>query len=230
MVVQLRKALRRDPSDRDTLLWLAVVSLWTGQPELGEKLGQEIYRVDPLSPLSPVVVGYCEFFRGRFDEAARYQEESLRLGPDIPVSLWCAVRTFLAAGSPDRAVECAQRLREKDPESPFSESSGLLLSGLDGKSDSMPAASPGLRSWAARDGEWGQYVSDAYAFGGDQEKALEWLELARQGGFYNHIYLTRHDPFVREFAKTAEWKEVMARIVESHRAFEERLVPIEVPF
>ncbi|MGD2122712.1 MAG: hypothetical protein PVJ76_13250 [Gemmatimonadota bacterium] len=230
MVMQLREAFRRDPSDRDTLLWLGVASLSLGQPEVAEKLIHELYRVDPLAPLSPLLVGYSGFFRGRFDEAARYQEESLRLGPDIPVSLWCAVRTFIAAGDPNRATECAQRLRERDPESPFSESSGLLLSGLDGTSDSMPEASQGLRSWAARDGEWGQYVSDAYAFGGDQEKALEWLELARQGGFYNHIYLTRHDPFVRDLAKTAEWEKVLARIVETHRAFEERLVPIEVSF
>ena len=230
MVMQLREAFRRDPSDRDTLLWLGVVSLSTGQPEIGEKLSHELYRVDPLAPLSPVLVGYSEFFQGRFDEAARYQEEALRLGPDVHVSLWCAVRTFIAAGNPDRAAECAQRLRQRDPESPFSESSQLLLSGLGGKLDSMPEASQGLRTWAARDGEWGQYVSDAYAFGGDHEKALEWLELARQGGFYNHTYLARHDPFVRELASTDGWKKVLARIVDTHRAFEERLIPIEVPY
>lgn len=94
----------------------------------------------------------------------------------------------------------------------------------------MPEASERLRTWAERDGEWGQYVSDAYAFGGDREKALEWLELARAGGFYNHFYLANHDPFVRELTGTDQWRAVLGRIIESHHAFETRLVPVEVPY
>ena len=90
----------------------------------------------------------------------------------------------------------------------------------------MPEPSPELRIWAIRDGEWAQYVSDAYAVGGDVERALEWLELARTGGFFNHEYLADHDPFVNELRGLEEWKAAIDQVRKSHAEFEARLNPL----
>jgi len=225
-VHQLREAYRRDPTDTDTMLWLGVHSLSTGQLDVAKALIHRFHELDPLAPLSSLLVGYLAFFQGRFSESARSLEESLRLGPHVLVSLWCGVRTYIAAGEPDRAAACAQTLRDREPESPFTEAAGLLLGGLDGKKESMPEPSPALRTWASRDGEWAQYLSDAYAFGGDEEKALEWLEVARKAGFYNHVYLTTHDPFVADLRETPGWAAVLDRVRTSHRDFEESLEPL----
>ena len=85
---------------------------------------------------------------------------------------------------------------------------------------------PGLRIWATRDGEWAQGLSDAYAFAGDPEKALEWLELAMQAGFYNHMYMVEQNPFVGDLKGNSEWEAVISRMKESHRRFEKRLRPM----
>ncbi len=225
-VAQLREAYRRDPSDPDTILWLGVVSLSTGQMEVSGSLLPELHRVDPLAPLSSLLVSYLAFFQGRFKEAASLQEDSLRLGPEVQVSLWQAVRTFIAAGESDRAFECAESLRERDPGSPFTEASGLLVMGLNDKMKKMPNTSPALRTWAARDGEWAQYLSDAFAFGGDGEKAFEWLDLARKAGFFNHMYLAQHDPFIAHLRDNPEWTRLLDRVRKSHRNFEDTLQPV----
>ena len=73
----------------------------------------------------------------------------------------------------------------------------------------MPNTSPALRTWAARDGEWAQYLSDAFAFGGDSEKAFEWLDLARKAGFFNHMYLAQHDPFIAHLRDNPEWTRLL---------------------
>lgn len=225
-VHQLREAYRRDPSDPDTMLWLGVHSLSTGQMDAAEKLINTLRGIDPLAPLSALLVSYLAYFQGRFGEAAALQEESLRLGPEVLVSLWCAVRTFMAADHPHRAVACAKALRDKGPQTPFSEAADLFVMGMDAGTQPMPEANRTLRTWATRDGEWAQYLSDAYAFGGDQERALEWLDLAREAGFLNHRYLAHHDPFLRPLAGSPEWVAALDRVRESHREFELTLAPI----
>lgn len=223
---ELREAYRRDRSDPDVLLWLGVGSLSTGQMDLAGQLLHELRRLDPMASFSALLAGYHAFFEGRFEDAVRLQEESLRLGPDVVVSRWQAVRTFIAGGRPERARECAAYLRDREASSPFAEAAGLLVTGLDGAPGEMPEASAALRTWASNDGEWAQYLSDAYAFGGDGPKALEWLEIAMEGGFFNHAWLSRHDPFVADLRGSAEWEEALEGVRERKEAFEEGLSPL----
>lgn len=83
-----------------------------------------------------------------------------------------------------------------------------------------------LRAWARRDGEWGQYLSDAYAFAGDGRRALDWLRVSTQAGFMNDEYLSRHDPFIAPFRTLPEWAAALRDVARERRCFEQRLAPL----
>lgn len=223
--ILLREAYRRDHSDPDTLLFLGVTSLSTGQMQVAGDVLRELHRVDPLAPLSVLLVGYHHFFEGRFEDAADFQERSLRFGPEVTVSRLVAVRTFIAAGKQSSAEDSASYLRSHDPSSPFAEAADLLLGGLREKMEDVPDPSATLPAWA-RDAEFAQYLSDAYAFRGDGKKALEWLEIALRAGFMNHAYLSRHDPFIASFRDSPGWRDVLQRVKEQQQEFESRLTPL----
>jgi TolB-like protein/tetratricopeptide (TPR) repeat protein len=224
-VVELRGAYRRDPGDADTLLWLGVGSLSTGQAAFAGEILRRLREMDPLTPLSSLLVGYHAFFEGRFDDSASMTEDTLRLGPDVLVGHWQAVRAFMAAGNHARARESAEYLATHAPDSPFAEAAGLLYNARSGDRG-MPPPSAALSAWACRDGEWAQYLSDAYAAGGDAGKALEWLEAALAAGFFNYAYLKLHDPFISEYRARPEWEAVLERVDRRRRLFEARLEPV----
>jgi serine/threonine-protein kinase len=90
-VLELSEAYSRDPADPDTMLWLSVCMLSTGQPERSRAIIDELVRVDPLAPLSHLLVAYVAFFQGRFGDSVKPMRRSLELGPHVPVSLWCGL-------------------------------------------------------------------------------------------------------------------------------------------
>jgi tetratricopeptide (TPR) repeat protein len=207
-------------------MYLGVGSLSTGQMDVAGDMVHEWYRLDPLAPLSVFMVGYHHFFSGRFDEAADFQERSLQLDPGVMATVWAAVRTFICAGRHSRARECANYLRTRWPDSSWTESADLLIRGMDAGREEMLPVSPSLRALASQDSEISQYVSDAYAFGGDESKALEWLKIALSAGFMNHDYLSLHDPFIAEFRGLAEWKEVLEQVRMRLNEFQSGLEPL----
>jgi non-specific serine/threonine protein kinase len=225
-VIELRNAYRRDRADPDTLLCLGVVSLSAGQMDVAGDLLHELYRSDPLAPLSVMLFGYYHFFSGRFDEAADILERSLQLDPDVMGTVWAAVRTLICAGRHSRARECADYLRTRWPDSPWTESADLLIRGMDAGREEMLPVSPSLRALASQDSEISQYVSDAYAFGGDESKALEWLKIALSAGFMNHGYLSAHDPFIAKFRSLPEWKGVLEQVRKRLNEFQSGLEPL----
>ena len=225
-MIQLREAYRRDRSDRDTLLFLGVTSLSTGQMNTAGHVIQQGHSLDPLDPLGTLLVSYHHFFEGRFENAAVVQERSLQLGPEVVVIRLTAVRTFISAGELSRAEECARHFKNVDPYPPMMEAADFFLMGLSEKIAHMPEVSKTLRSMASQDSELAQYLSDAYAFGGDGEKALEWLEIALRNGFMNHVYLSLHDPFIAAFRDLTEWKEVLGRVKKQQKEYESKLTPL----
>jgi TolB-like protein len=222
-VVSLRNGYRRDHTDPDIMLFLAVMSLSTGQVDLAGDLVRELHRVDPLAPLSPLLVGFHHLFEGRFAQAADFLDRAVELGPEVIVVRCLAVRVFIAAGKHDRAVESARFLRDRVPGSAFSESADLFVRGLTAKGGDVPRPSPTLQTYVERDCEMAQYLSDAYAFAGDPKKALSTLEMAFRTGFMNDAYLTRHDPFISSVRDSPEWKALLIRMLQGRREFEAAL-------
>lgn len=91
--------------------------------------------------------------------------------------------------------------------------------------EDVPEPGAALGTWA-RDAEFAQYLSDAYAFRGDGEKALEWLEFALRSGFMNHAYLSQHDPFIASFRDSPRWRDVLRKVKEQQQEFESKLTPL----
>jgi TolB-like protein/Tfp pilus assembly protein PilF len=229
-VMLLAQAHSRDRHDPDTMLWLGVSMLSTGQPDRSRLIIDELVRIDPLAPLSHLLVGYTAFFQGRFDDSVAPLRRSLDLGPDVQVSLWCAVRLFAAAGLPHEAHAAAQHLQAQHAGTPFAESAGIFAAAVNGHTDDIGEPSEKLRAWAVRDAEWGQYLADAYALAGRDRDALDWLHTSVNAGFLNDTYLAEHDPFVSGLRDSQELTALLEKVARARRVFEAELDAAGVAF
>jgi TolB-like protein len=228
-VMLLAQAHSRDRHDPDTMLWLGVSMLSTGQPDRSRLIIDELVRIDPLAPLSHLLVGYTAFFQGRFDDSVAPLRRSLDLGPDVQVSLWCAVRLFAAAGLPHEAHAAAQHLQAQHAGTPFAESAGIFAAAVNGHTDDIGEPSEKLRAWAVRDAEWGQYLADAYALAGRDRDALDWLHTSVNAGFLNDTYLAEHDPFVSGLRDSQEFTALLERCVVCHTPHAALLTLLDSP-
>ena len=202
----------------------------SGKPQWSKKITDELVRIDPLAPLSHLLVGYTAFFQGRFDESVAPLRRSLDLGPDVQVSLWCAVRLFAAAGLPHEAHAAAQHLQAQHAGTPFAESAGIFTAAVDGCGKDVGEPTDDLRVWATRDAEWGQYLADAYALAGRDRDALDWLQTSVKAGFLNDTYLAEHDPFVSGLRDSQEFAALLEEVARARRVFEAELDAVGVAF
>jgi len=222
-VLDLYQSYQRDSSDPDTLVFLAVGMLATGQPERSSRISDEAVRIDPMGPINHLLVGYTAFFQGRFEDMIAPLRRGLELGTDIPVSLWCAVRLYAAAGLTDEALAASARLQDLHYDTPFAESVRIFIAAFEGRDEDVCEPSEGLRAWAARDCEWGQFLVDVYALAGLEDKAIEWLEICTKVGFMNTPFLREHDPFLDSIRGSARFEEIMHRVQREKAEFEAKL-------
>jgi serine/threonine protein kinase/lipoprotein NlpI len=220
----LRRAHQSDPGDTDTMLWLGVGYLSTGQTSAARDLFERLAAIDPLTPLNHLLVGYAAFFDGRFSDAVQPVRRALAMDDDAPVLLWCAVRILAAAGELPEAEAAVARLRRAHPDSLFARAAtafGHAMCGRDG--DAIREITPAVEDWALHDGEWAQFLADAYALAGRRDEALAWLGRAVAAEFINHRFLAVHDPFLAELRADPEFQAVIATARDEWTAFDREL-------
>jgi hypothetical protein len=130
---------------------------------------------------------------------------------------------YAAAGLDAESLAASARLQDLHYDTPFAESARIFVAALEGRNEDVFEPSEGLRAWAARDCEWGQFLVDAYAVARLEDKALEWLEICTGAGFMNTPFLREHDPFLESIRGSARFEEIMERVEREKAEFETRL-------
>ena len=194
---KLRHVYRAEPGDPETMVWLGVLSLCTGQLDTSRALFDRLVAIDPLTGFNHMLLGYLAFFEGRPREGVGPIRRALELDPDTPIIAWAATRIFAAAGETALALEAAERLGREHAGSPFAQAAGFFALALQGRGvDGAALVTEELERWASHDGEWAHFLADTYALAGRKEDAYRWLERAVENEFINHRFLASHDPFL----------------------------------
>ena len=215
----LRRVLAREPTNVDVMLVLANVYLCAGRTEKAAALLERCSELDPLLPLAHLMLGYLELMRGRYDQAVRHYEKDFELVESpIPMSVWGYEMALTAAGRIDEAFVLVDRLGPGAEADPHARMALMLRHALRGEQEEMLALlTPEFAAMALTQGYLARDIAAYHALVGRTADALEWLEHAIRGGFYNYPYFLlyraydslREEPRFRELMGLAKarWEE-----------------------
>ena len=218
----LRRVLEREPSNVEVMLTLGNVYLCAGRAERAEPLLRRCAQLDPLLPLTHLMLAYLDLMRGHAVDAVAHYEKAFALQDHpIPLAVWGFEMGLAAAGRVEDACAMADRLDAGARADPHGRMALLLRHALRGERDEMFAlVTPEFQALAETQGYLARDLAGYHALVGSTEKALDWLERAIHGGFYNYPYflLYSHYDALRGHARFAE---LMAQAKTRWEAFDE---------
>ena len=204
----LRRVLEREPSNVEVMLTLGNVYLCAGRAERAEPLFRRCAQLDPLLPLTHLMLAYLELVKGHAVAAVTHYERAFALQEHpIPLGVWGFEMGLAAAGRVEEACAMADRLDAGAREDPHGRMALLLRHALRGDRDEMLAlVTPEFRALAETQGYLARDLAGYYALVGNIDEALDWFERAIRGGFYNYPYFLtyRHYDALRGHPRFAE--------------------------
>ena len=170
----LKQAAALQPGSVDLLACQADLAETLGDLDEGIELRKRTTALDPLCSSCFVFLGNALFYAGRYDEANAVLQKALELDPQQGFVHFIRGQILLAQG---RAQEALIEMQQETSE-------WLKLSGEAFAYHSLgrhQASDAALKDLIARSGSGSAYqIAEVYAYRGDADKAIEWLERAYQ--------------------------------------------------
>jgi non-specific serine/threonine protein kinase len=220
-VRELRKALAIDPSDSDTMTWLAWIYAISGKGFAARPLFRKAIQVDPLNFSVYGHLSGCELLEGRLDRALDACETAYQMDRTNPwARCWYA---FLHAHnhSFDNAEKYIDLLTGDSPQNIWAQLGSFLKHASRGdKTNALASVTEELRT-ATR---WNEFypllMADCYAMIEEKEEAINWLEEANKWGCINYPFLNEHDPFLENIRGEERFAKLLARVKREWETFE----------
>ena len=186
--------LDREPANVDVAIVLSNVYLCAGHEEKAEPLLRRCAEVDPLLPLTHVMLAYLELVQGRYEAALPHYERAFDLEqPPIPMSVWGRAMALGGLGRVAEVSSLVDALPAGAESDPHARMALALDHALCGRHDAVLALmTPEFLATAASQGYLAREIAGYHALAGRITEALDWLERAVRGGFYNYPYLSIH--------------------------------------
>jgi serine/threonine protein kinase len=220
-VRELRKALAIDPSDSDTMTWLAWIYAISGKGFAARPLFRKAIQVDPLNFSVYGHLSGCELLEGRLDRALDACETAYQMDRTNPwARCWYA---FLHAHNHrfDDAEKYIDLLTGDSPQNIWAQLGSFLKHASRGdKTNALASVTEELRT-ATR---WNEFypllMADCYAMIEEKEEAINWLEEASKWGCINYPFLNEHDPFLENIRGEERFAKLLARVKREWETFE----------
>jgi serine/threonine protein kinase/lipoprotein NlpI len=170
----LNKAAALQPGSSDLLNDRATLEEVRGRLDKAIELWQRSVALDPLCSWCYLFLGEALYQSGQYDEANTALQKALDLNPQQEYVHWVRGQILLAQGRPQEALLEMQR----EP------NDGVKLAGEAMAYHSLgrqPASDAALKELIASHANEGAYqVAQAYAYRGEADKAMDWLDRAYQ--------------------------------------------------
>jgi tetratricopeptide (TPR) repeat protein len=170
----LTKAFTLEPGNADIFRIRGYLSMISGNLDQAIKLYQQAIARDPLRAYSHLALGHQLYVAGRYDEAQAAMRKALDLNSQATEAHLFLGQILIAEGRPQQALAEI----EKEP-SDWGKLTGLALAyhALGREQDSNAA----LNALIAKYESGAAYqIAQVYAYRGESDKSLEWLERAYQ--------------------------------------------------
>jgi non-specific serine/threonine protein kinase len=217
----LKKSLKSNPNDPDTLSWLCAICSLSGKGYAVAGMAQRLIDVDPLTPLWQMVPGIVATLSGEFGRAVAPFERALKSDPQNPMLLLAYAQVLALNGSTKEAVAKLEELRRVAGENFFSQLGTFYGHALGGdKAAALQSVSEELKKAASVDMNYAWIMAQGYALIDEVQPAMEWLNMAVERGFINYPLLHHLDPFLEKVRHEPAFTQLMERTRERWEAFE----------
>lgn len=201
----LRQAETLGPRDSLVLRVAARMEMTHAHLDHAIDLLEQAVFLDPVSCLAHANLGQAYYFADRLDKAEQSLETSLRLNPRAVRTRYSLGLVRLAKGNPLQAMSIIEEEIDED----FREIGLAMVQHALGNTPEAEEALIIAQQMPAGPGQY--HVGRAYAFRGQPDKALDWLEMAYEGKDGDLTYLLV-DPLLAELRVEARWKDLADKL------------------
>jgi eukaryotic-like serine/threonine-protein kinase len=211
-IASFKRALVADPANAYVVGELGRVYGQLGRDRDSKEMMEQALREDPLSPINHHGLLFSALISGNNDLVQQDAPRLLRLVPEFAMLRWDLAISLIQ----DDRMEDARWVLDAAPDEKVPTIAGrlclFLKLGLDGRQTAaLGCIGEHLLTCAWNVEYWSWLVAECYAFVGDQERALDWLENASRRGFVHHPYLSTNRVF-RPFHGNPRFEDLMGRI------------------
>ncbi|HWQ03595.1 MAG TPA: hypothetical protein VNL38_03860 [Candidatus Nitrosotenuis sp.] len=191
-IADMFRAHQQSPSDPNVLAEFCRFAHASGIE--AEDCIEELIKIDPLTPVTWLVVATSRYVKGGNSEAAAHIRRLVAMAPRVS---WLHAITASAMAQAGEREEAVALLRSAEPQmhSPIHLSfAQFLRSAYEG--DAEQAAShmtPLLTKAGSYLDHAAHAIAAAYAVLGRADESLEWLRIGMNHGYINYPFLSKHD-------------------------------------
>ncbi len=214
----VRRAHELRPGDANVLAELCRFSNAAGLLQCGDYV-EELVRIDPLTPVTQLVVGYNHILNGRLQDAVPVCRRAIeQAGSLSPLQIYTAWG-LAGADLREEAMAVLGRAETELPGTIHGSWALFLMHALAGNAKEVMAhATPELERAAGFVDHIARIMADAYALIGRNDDAVRWTRIAVSRGFINYPFLSRHDPFLETVRSDPRFQQLMAEVKERWEA------------
>lgn len=173
---EFRRTLELNPGYATAHHWYAEHLTWAGRWDEAIRQAAIALRLDPVSPIINVLVGWVYYYARRYDEAVGPLEAALVVDPEFaPAELWLAL-TYQRTGRHEEARETFESAMTHSGRTPMLLAALAHLLAADGDTEAADTLVEELREATQTSYVQAYDMATVCAGYGQRDEALEWLE------------------------------------------------------
>jgi tetratricopeptide (TPR) repeat protein len=176
-----------------------------GHWDEGRQLGIEAITLDPLNADAHFVLGYHIYMRsGHLAEAEQSIRRTLQINPGYGTGHYYLGEILMLEGHDDAALA---EFRKETPDDGQAVGSAIVLFASGRKAESDAQLAEAIRQ---NDTDWPEGIASVYAFRGERDRAIEWLDRAYDAR--DHLYLLKGNLLFKKLAGDPRYKAFLRKI------------------
>jgi len=170
-----KRALELNPNHAEVLVYYSNLLCYMNRLDEAQIMAERAMQLDPLNSIIMTISGSVLEYLRRFDDVIELAQKALKTSPNDPVaynSLW---GSYYMKGMYEESLKSAKALWSGLGMAPIAEA---MARGYeeDGYSGAMTSAAEIMVAFSKQTYVSPYYIAQMYAFAGDKENTIEWLE------------------------------------------------------
>jgi DNA-binding winged helix-turn-helix (wHTH) protein/lipoprotein NlpI len=208
---EFQHAIARNPTYPATYQWYGTYLMAAARPADALAEMHRARQRDPLSLPINTDIGFCHYYAGQYEEAAKQLQFVLELNGDFPPAhLWLG-RTYQEIGRYDDAIAAFQLVEKKLPEWPVPRAARGFVEGISGRSDAAQATLADMEKLAQRKYVTSYGLALVHAGLGETDSTFDWLDRAFAERSHWLVWL-RLDPRWKTLRSDRRFAELVRRV------------------
>ena len=215
-----KKCLAVNPQNPDVLQSFVYAGMLAGHGDAVLPWIEILEKVDPMTPISACMRGFYFGMQGRFSEALPFYDKMYKMSSENP-----AVRFFYAwvlswNDQYETALQVLEQIIADAAESIFAPLAQIMKHALrDEKEKALHFCTPELLGAAEHVECFSRFLMEFFAYMGEKEKAIDWVEKTIQRGFINYPYLATHARFLKSIRSEPRFQRIIKDVKTKWESF-----------